>query len=298
MALEATPGQVIYPDVSWGENPGTLGVRIRRKSDLVDVVARTTSGISEAVPGSFVYVKTTGLEAPDELGPLFMVVWDNGSEFVTEDLTIVEAPATLASPSGALCTREQVKVMMNLGDDETHKDAAIDAAIIRASAVIEADSGRTLTPETDATHRFILRERGGFVSLGRHDLRAESDFTITVDGTELEADVDYFLSPIDAEHGVYTGVDFATGVGPCDAPGRDGRSVVVITGDWGFPEIPAGFTQACIVTVQSWVDRGGNELASLDTDEAHRHFADRFGGWSIPTHAKRLYRDLRGGDYS
>lgn len=61
---------------------GTVGVRIIRKSDQVEVVARTTEGIVESPAGSGRYQAT--LTAPDENGD-YTVLWDTGT--VTPETT-------------------------------------------------------------------------------------------------------------------------------------------------------------------------------------------------------------------
>lgn len=88
MSLVRAPGETFYPTVNWGATGAVLGVRVTRKTDGVDVVARTAVGVVESPALSELYTQAAGLVAPLTIGPLYMSVWDDTVDFVAEDLTV------------------------------------------------------------------------------------------------------------------------------------------------------------------------------------------------------------------
>ena len=75
---------------------GTLGVRVTDGQTTV-VVARTTAGITEFPAGSGIYGVT--ITAPVETGQ-YQVVWDDGTNFALEELTVTFTGSVDVTPSG------------------------------------------------------------------------------------------------------------------------------------------------------------------------------------------------------
>ena len=101
----AAPGATFYPELDAAPTGlmGTLGVRILRNIDNVEVLPRTTLGITEAPAGSGHY--TAVLIAPVDPGE-YSVFWDTGTvtpqTTASEDLTVTLVPdATDVTPTVA-----------------------------------------------------------------------------------------------------------------------------------------------------------------------------------------------------
>lgn len=69
-------------DTNWGESGKTLGVRVRQliSGSMSEVLARTTSGVSEQPSGSCTYEIVVDVD-PTKQG---RILWDDGENFATE----------------------------------------------------------------------------------------------------------------------------------------------------------------------------------------------------------------------
>lgn len=109
MSLIEQPGTTIYPTCDWGASGASIGFQIRRKSDGVDVVARTTVGVVEEFPGVYT-LRSPGIVCPTTIGQ-YEIASGDGVDYVTEDLdityTIAGSPLLGGGRStmGALITR-------------------------------------------------------------------------------------------------------------------------------------------------------------------------------------------------
>lgn len=94
---------------------GTIGVRITDgETPPTTVVARTTSGISEQVPGSGIYSVT--LTAPTSAGQ-YLIVWDTGGDnpvYSDDDLTVTSTAPNLPSieDGGIVPFREEIAALV------------------------------------------------------------------------------------------------------------------------------------------------------------------------------------------
>lgn len=173
---------------------------------------------------------------------------------------------------------------------ETDSDDLIGSYITRASVAIMRYAGREFAPTTDATERrFVVA--GRIVDLAPYDLRS-------VDSVELHplettpttlTSSEYLLEPIPAVDGVYTRVRLSTALDlSADSTTDFGRTLVDITGDWGWATIPDDVEHATIATVLSWLRRDATALEGSFT------FDDSSGGLAPrPTGTFGLPRSVR-----
>lgn len=97
--IYSAPGEVFYDDLDNASTGlvGTLGVRMLRKSDGVEVMARMTSKIVEAPAGSGHYVAT--LTAPEERGE-YTILWDTGGALTSDNNAVDDLVVTYDIPAG------------------------------------------------------------------------------------------------------------------------------------------------------------------------------------------------------
>lgn len=122
---------------------GTLTFKVINPPATADVIAETTSGITEVDTG--VYSKT--FTTPSTRGQ-YLIVWTNGSTVITEDLEVTWSSAVAASPpSGSpLFTVEQVRARgvteSVISDDE------VEALRVVIEDEFERALGVSLVPRT------------------------------------------------------------------------------------------------------------------------------------------------------
>lgn len=297
MSISSAPGALIYPAVDWGTSGATLGVRIRRKTDGVDVVARVTVGVSESPALSGIYVKTTGLTAPSTGGAIYEVVWDDTVNYASEDLTVSYSAAAASVPLATdLCTVADVESAMEATSTPASVATLIQTFITAASSLIENQYQRNFAPRSAQTYTFKVI--GFSVDLAPHDLRTATTVTLDPQGTAtVLAATQYRLSPSGAESnlGTYTNVQLSRLQNLYSSSVTNfGYTELGILGDWGPATIPPDVQRACALTVASWLSaRLNNQTSNLlgDLAEDGRDLRpDRFGGFAIPFDAHMIFR--------
>lgn len=149
--IYATPGSLFESTVQGAATGlvGTIGVRIKALPANTTVFARTTAGIVETVTG--IYAKQ--LTAPTTAGA-YVIVWDDGTNFASEDLTVTYTLPVPAVPGDPIVSLSDYQAATGSTD---HPDAQL-AALLDASAACrtytDRDFNTALTTETrDYTYR-------------------------------------------------------------------------------------------------------------------------------------------------
>lgn len=271
MSLVAAPGVTIYPSVDWGTTGSTLGVRLRRDSDGLDVVARTVVGVVEDFAG--VYVQRAGMTTPTVAGE-YTIAWDDTIDFVTEDLTVSYSAQAAVAPSGIdLCTVADVRLWLGKKANETSDDTSIAADITAASrAIMDYAEREFATTVTNPAVRTLEKKlRDGCLDLAPYDLQSATLVRLhaeTASPLTLAANLDYVLRPYDKRHGVYTKLELYGGVPLVSDLGvRFGFVTVEITGTWGFVTVPTPVKMACVETVVAWLRRSGGFSPAFNSEE-------------------------------
>lgn len=270
MSIVAPPSTLIYPVVDWNATGVTLGVRIRRVTDGVDVVARTTVGVVESPAASGIYVQAAGLTTPATAGTFYEVVWDNTSDFAIEDLTVSYSAVTVTAPTGTdLCTLANVKDYLQKTD--SNFDTILQSLITRASAVIENYAMREFADKGTLTRTF--QQDGSLVDLLPYDLRSVT--TVTVDpvgAATVITSSQYALRPL-SKTMLGTYIQLRTSAYTSlysERRSSFGSSEISVTGSWGAATTPLPVVQACVVTVGLWFRREiaarGNAASDWDID--------------------------------
>lgn len=191
-----------------------------------------------------------------------------------------------------LTSVEHVKLAM--GATSAGSDDRIAFLITAASDAIRSWSGREWIGPTDPEARSFTVGDVRPVWIG--DLQAVPDEVTleAADGTEIGT-----LTP--ADHLTYLpagrpagepieAIDLRSGAPLVVSPGE----VLVITGLWGWPEVPPRAEQACIVTVRSWLRSDASSSANYGYDDGGRVVqATPEGGWMLPIAAKQLLSNDR-----
>lgn len=134
---------------------GTLGVRIIRNSDDVEVSARTTAGITESPAGSGRY--KAALQAPEVKGT-YTVLWDTGtvspSTTATDDLTVTSAPPSFAEaePGPLYAAPTGLRTFLGTNEDVL-SDSEANVVLGKACDLIDERIGNR--PIIEATGRKI-----------------------------------------------------------------------------------------------------------------------------------------------
>jgi hypothetical protein len=116
--IETAPGQRYTATVEGAPEglEGTMGIRVERPDDT-EIMARTTAGIVELVPG--VYARED-LIAPATPGT-YVVIWDNGDvpagpeDFATEELQVTGVAPTVGGRGGVLPFKDVGSVLKQGG---------------------------------------------------------------------------------------------------------------------------------------------------------------------------------------
>lgn len=247
---------------------GTVGVRILDGQGGT-TTPRGTVGIVESPSGSGIYTAT--LTAPATAGT-YVVVWDDGATYASEELVVTSDYFTPAAPSStsSLCSVADVKAtdVAGLANVGTDLDSLIADVIVEASRMILAHTGRRFAPtDTDPTVR--LHEMGGAWrsrEIPVTDLAAaptlvrvlEQDAATLVQSL---AATDYVALPLNREAWEPITTLRLLETAPV-GPGL----VLEVTGRHGWPEIPADVRRAAIITVVAWL-RNDRALTNQSPDQ-------------------------------
>lgn len=250
------------------------------------VIAATNTGVSETSAPSGNYKKTFTL--PTTAGT-YKAEWVKGSvKVIDDDFVEVTSTAPVASvPSGSdLTTLAAVRAFMQKPAADTDQDTLIQQAITRASAAIMNDVDREFVPQSTGLARKFSYTGGGYLYFGSYDLRAVTLAQIDTDLTPVTlATTDYVLQPLQPREGVYTWMKL-----PNHAASEWSPREVTITGNWGFPSIPADVEEACILTV---IDRLKRDVSGYTQSAYSEDAATILRPISIPLAARRLLDPYR-----
>ena len=138
---------------------------------------------------------------------------------------------------------------------DVNQDTVIGEMITHASALINREAKREITPKTDTPTTRTLEYAGGeFLDLAPYDARTVTQVRHSFDNatwTTLNAE-DYRLFPYPTPDGVFTGLR----LNPVSWGGSSSRWVerlIEVTGTWGWPAVPEVAAMACKVTVAIWL---------------------------------------------
>lgn len=164
--------------------------------------------------------------------------------------------------TGDLTTLASVRQFMQKGtvSQETGQDPLITALIPRASRAIQRYT-RIIAPAETTAHTVLWRGRG-LISINPWFLRTVTTLQMDTDTsspTTLAAS-EYSLQPKPAEDGVYTHIRLL-GSQPVESNlellditySQTLQREVTITGDWGYPAVPADVEHWANVTIVEWI---------------------------------------------
>lgn len=179
-----------------------------------------------------------------------------------------------ASTTSDLTTVAAVRAFLQIPGTDDEQNAIIVALIKRASRVIQVWTSREFAPADNVTRSFLCGRHGHMIDLAPFDLRAATAVVYDTDppGRELTLTTsDYRLGPVNSRDGVYQWISLHRGRWP-----RWRRDTVIsITGDWGFPQVPADIEDACIKTVGIWLKRDVAAFSrTWNLDEGHTERPD------------------------
>lgn len=194
-------------------------------------------------------------------------------------------------PVGDLTDLDAVRQSRFTQDSDTGEDAEVRTLITSASRAIARYCGREFSPATDGEAREFEYDGRGPVLVTPYDLRAVTQVRIDTDTTVPQTllDTEWRLWPNPARDGVYSGVRITR----CT---WRRRTVVEITGDWGFSSVPTDVEHACIITVATWVGQDKMAFSPLlaaaaEEDMGSRPPAVLLG--AIPPGARKLLEPYR-----
>ncbi len=149
--------------------------------------------------------------------------------------------------AGDLTTLASAKAFLDLGTSV--RDAVVTSAITRASRAIGVHCQREFTP-TDGQARVFAWDGAPTLDLAPYDLRATTQVVVGTDDPPSQTTLDpadYRLRPKPNPDGVYQTLLLTA------TNGRGAGCEVTVTGDWGFPAVPADVEHWAIVTVATWL---------------------------------------------
>lgn len=155
------------------------------------------------------------------------------------------------------------------------QDAVIGQLITAASTEIERVFAREFHDAGEGvTRQLEIDARQSRIELAPYDLRTATTLRIDADTATpatLTAGTDYRLLPVSKEHGVWSALRLFSL--PATAGASSARRVLEITGNWGFPAVPADVRHWCNVTVAEWLRKDVAAFSSvfnLSTDQVDR----------------------------
>ena len=147
--IYAHPGATAFSELDGAPTGliGTIGFRIIRKSDNVEVAPRTIAGIVESPAGSGRYQAT--FTAPTAKGD-YTVFWDLGTvtpETTTSDDLVVtnNLAEIIEGEPGRILTLEEYRTRRQLTEASTERDEALEAALASAEDSVLQYTGRDFT---------------------------------------------------------------------------------------------------------------------------------------------------------
>lgn len=191
-----------------------------------------------------------------------------------------------ASPTTNLCTLSDVREYLQKPAADTSQDDVLEELIARASYLINQWTRRMFTPKTTAATK-SFEANGVFVNLTPYDVRTVTAVTIDVGAGAVavaEGFTGYRLGPVSQPNGVYNYLRLASNETSDGMP-----AIVTVTGDWGFPSVPADVRHACVVTVGLWARREVQAFSStFNLDEGRTERPE-----ALPSAVQALLRHYR-----
>lgn len=309
MTIIAAPGATIRASTQWSVSGlvGTIRVRVRNTATSVDVLAASTSGIVEDPAGSGVYVATlvtpviaTGTSAA------YSIEFDDGviapGHVSVEELVVTSSAASVGTPSGYdLLTLADAKSWLRIPVTTSRYDTLLGALITSASKRAESHTGHRFERETQATHTFRY-DGSALLDLAPYDLDPAGAIAISVDTDfapyTLQSAM-YRYEPRSLPFGIATHVDLAAytparssvnfwGGGAVNAFGRQ----VAVTGNWGWPSIPADLAQGALLLVASWWSNPRQVQAVAD-GSVNETFSPKSSDMGLAKTVKELWEPYR-----
>lgn len=253
--MNVAPGATYEAVVEWGTTGlvGTLGMEVLDNEGGTSV-ARLTTNVIEIATGVY---SRTGNVAPSLVGQ-YTIVWDDGTDFVTDELNITGTPTAAigSSPSGRdLCTLGDVCMLIpgySAGDDSA-TDAILQVLITEQSRDAMERTGREITPiETTQPATRLFDLNGSFFRRRKVKIGDAADIDtvklLDIQGNELQTltSNDYALLPrVREDWQPYGTIWFlpnsptlwASWFGPA-GNFEPSFGIVSVTATWGFPAIP------------------------------------------------------------
>jgi len=189
-----------------------------------------------------------------------------------------------------LCTLAEVRGRRQTPVANTGQDAEVQRLIASLSSAIAEEYEREFTPTDAATRTFEYDvDDGPLLSLTPYELRTVTEVLTDADSADVVtlAAADYRLHPYPSKHGTFLALRFRPALVATNA--LWGTTLVEITGDWGFDEIPDNVREAAIVSV----------VHNMRTSVGQYSVADGAGGETryerveIPQAARDLLQPFR-----
>jgi hypothetical protein len=271
--ITAAPGTTFEASTTAGPMlVGTLGVRILA-ADGSPFLARTTADVAEDLNVGATSVYRRQFTAPTVAGR-YEIVWDDAADLINlEELVVTFTLGDPALPTGIdLCTLAEVISYVPGYTPEDPTDQTLARLITSESEAILRESNREIVaakdqPETRSFEIDATAARRRIIHIGDLSTTAGSDFTVEL----LDADE---ANPETVDNanvrGLYrskrqqterwepvTALEFLRPAGPLPF----GRTMLV-TGVWGFPQVPQFIVEACAKRV---ILRYVSDVASTGT---------------------------------
>jgi hypothetical protein len=159
-----------------------------------------------------------------------------------------------------LCQLSDVRALLTKATADTAQDAVISSLITRASKLIMNEVDREFVTAGTNPQTRRTQVENAVVNLAPWDLQSATTVTFNPESTSpstLVANQDYVLLPVKAPNGVYTALQLSKSLSVAASRTAQAFDLALldITGNWGFPAIPADIVQACAIAVVIWMRR-------------------------------------------
>lgn len=198
----------------------------------------------------------------------------------TQDVNEFQLEVRDHAGAGAnLCELDAVRGLLQKRGTDRDQDAEMLRLIARASTAITNYTEREFAPVSTAqTRRLSWDLDNRIMSIIPYDLTSVSSLVLQPESTSprtLVAGTDYELLPVGKADGVYNRIGFSAfvvGWGSQTAV-NFGHALVDVTGNWGFPAVPADVEHWCAIQVHIWMRRDVQAFSTtfmLDEDRLER----------------------------
>ena len=207
-----------------------------------------------------------------------------------------------------LITRDELKSILGIDPTDTRKDAQYDEVIPLASQAIRTFTGRDFATATVTESRNFEYDGSGFLDIDdAADITTVEFIVPHAANLALDSDQWYAAPPRRDDSPVY---DYIVLVSPSgsnpymgfernlDVLYEEGRlpgvtRTAVVTGTWGWPEVPGDVKLAAAWTIKSWTDtpEGDDNLSAEAIEGFSRSWGNRTAATTalaIPNRARDL----------